>query len=783
MKPRHILTGLVLGLLALTTLTMTAPGFAATAELGAEDAGRLADMLDDPAQRDALIGTLRDLAAVDAQTTTAPAGASGGLSQWVGLMVGRATEGLASLGGQLAQLVATMSDPGAVWQELQTEWQDEEQRAIWLGILWKVGLMVLAGIVARYVVRFAFKGPRSRIEAKDNPTLWTRVPWLLARTILDILPILALGLAAYGTLQLTGLGTNMESDQGAATVRAIGIAVIQAIVLARMILAVTRLVATPLAPNLRLIPLTDRTAAYSYVWVSRFVNVGVYGFALGPILLLAGLPEDAATGFARLVGFLMLILAFIVILQTRQAVAAFIEGEAPAPDELQRRVTGVLRARLADVWHVLSLLYLTIFYVIWALSIEGGFAVMLSGTLGTIIVIALAELAIKAIHEGMSRFVRIDPEIEKRFPGLEQRASRYLSVARYVVTGVVCVIAFLAILESWTVDVVGAIGSEAGGLLLAKLGRILLVAVAATLVWEGARALVARTLSKQDDTGTTTIRSQRTRTLLPLAQSALTIVISLIAALTILSELGLDIAPLLAGAGVIGLAIGFGAQTLVKDIITGLFILMEDAIAVGDVVDVAGHTGTVEAVSVRSVRLRDLSGTVHTVPFSSIDSVKNLTKDFSYYVLDVGIAYRENTDAVIALLREVDEDLRQDPEFGGDMLAPLDVLGVNEFADSAVVIRARLKTRPLQQWRVGREFNRRMKFKFDEHNVEIPFPHQTLYFGVDREGKAPPAYIAMASTEQSDPLAVTIDETEELAAREQKAPQKRDSGDSATELE
>ncbi len=783
MTLRQILCGLMLGLFVFASAGIATPAWAASDGLGAAEAGRLADMLENPEERDALISTLRDLAAVESDAKSAPTGAAGGLSQWLGALVGRATEGLASLGGQLAELVAAMSDPGAIWAELQNEWQDETQRAIWLGILWKVGLMVVAGLIARYLVRLAFKGPRSRIEARENPTLLTRLPWLLARTILDVLPILALGLAAYGTLELTGLGTKMDSDQGAQTVRAIGIAVIQAIVLARMILAVTRLVATPLAPNLRLIPLADHTAAYTYIWVSRFVNVGVYGFALGPILLMAGLPADAAAGFARLVGFLMLVLAFIVVLQTRQSVAAFIEGEAPAPDELQRRVTAIVRARLADVWHVLTLVYLTIFYVIWALSIEGGFAVMLSGTVGTIIVITLAELVIKAIHEGMGRFVRIDPEIEKRFPGLEQRASRYLSVARYVVTGLVCLVAFLAILESWTVDVVSAIGSEAGGILLAKLGRILLVAIAAILVWEGARALVARTLSKQDDTGTTTVRSQRTRTLLPLAQSALTIVIALIAALTILSELGLNIGPLLAGAGVIGLAIGFGAQTLVKDIITGLFILMEDAIAVGDVVDVAGHTGTVEAVSVRSVRLRDLSGTVHTVPFSSIDSVKNLTKDFSYYVLNVGVAYRENTDAVIALMREVDEDLRSDPEFGGDMLAPLDVLGVNEFADSAVVIRARLKTRPLQQWRVGREYNRRMKFKFDEHNVEIPFPHQTLYFGVDRDGKAPPAYIAMASAEQSSAPKGTIENTDELAAREQNAPQKKDSGDSATELE
>lgn len=760
------------------------------AQLDPARAEALADLLSDPAQRDELIGNLRDLATVTDQQEPSPAPKNEiGITGWINSLVARAGEGVATLGQQLAEFAQALSNPGPIIKQVQDEFSDPHQRDVWLGILWKVGLMVLAGIAARFIVRAIFARPRKAIEDRQNPTLLTRVPWLLARTILDVLPIAALGGAAYGTLELVELGTNMATDQAAQTIRDIGIIVIKAIVLARMILAVTRLIATPLAPNLRLIPLEDRTAAYMYVWVSRFVNIGIYGFALVPIMVMAGIPEEAAAGFSRLVGFLLLVLAFIVVLQSRTAISAMIAGTGTileddetqdrTPKSESSRTVSLLRARVADIWHVLMLTYVTIFYVIWALSIDGGFSVMLSGTVGTIIVIALAELAVKAAHQGMGRFVRIDPEIEKRFPGLEQRAGRYLSVARIVVTGLICLVAFLAILESWTINVLGALNSEAGAILFAKSGRIILVVFAAILFWEAIRAVIARTLVAQDDQGNTTVRSQRTRTLLPLAQSALTIVISLIAALTILSELGLDIGPLLAGAGVIGLAIGFGAQTLVKDVITGLFILLEDAISVGDVVDVAGHTGTVEAVSVRSVRLRDLSGTVHTVPFSSIDSVKNLTKEFSYYVLNVGVAYRENTDAVIALMREVDEDLRNDPEFGHDILAPLDVLGVNEFADSAVVIRARIKTNPLQQWRVGREYNRRMKFKFDEHNVEIPFPHQTVYFGVDREGKAPPAYITMASAEASTDAAPL----DKLAERENEKPKRKDQGDSFTELE
>jgi small conductance mechanosensitive channel len=153
----------------------------------------------------------------------------------------------------------------------------------------------------------------------------------------------------------------------------------------------------------------------------------------------------------------------------------------------------------------------------------------------------------------------------------------------------------------------------------------------------------------------------------------------------------------------------------------------------------ADHAGVVEALSIRTVKLRDLAGNVHTLPFSEVTTILNMTKDWSYYVFDVGIGYRENVDHVIGVLREIDEDLRSDEKFNQFIAAPLDVLGLDQFADSAVIIKARLKVcPPIKQWAVGREFNRRMKARFDAEGIEIPFPHQTLYFGEDRDGNAPP---------------------------------------------
>jgi small conductance mechanosensitive channel len=221
--------------------------------------------------------------------------------------------------------------------------------------------------------------------------------------------------------------------------------------------------------------------------------------------------------------------------------------------------------------------------------------------------------------------------------------------------------------------------------------------------------------------------------------------------LIVLSEVGVDIGPLLAGAGVVGLAIGFGSQTMVKDVITGAFLLFENAISVGDVVSVAGTSGSVEGLSVRSIRLRDMSGNVHTIPFSSVDAVTNMTREFSFYTMDIGVAYREDTDHVTEVIKDIVEEMRREPEFGAFILEPLDVLGVDQFADSAVIIKARIKTLPIKQWMVGREFNRRMKKRFDALGIEIPFPHQTVYFGVDKNGAAAPAHIRLDGSPESKP--------------------------------
>jgi moderate conductance mechanosensitive channel len=196
-----------------------------------------------------------------------------------------------------------------------------------------------------------------------------------------------------------------------------------------------------------------------------------------------------------------------------------------------------------------------------------------------------------------------------------------------------------------------------------------------------------------------------------------------------LDQVGLDVTPILAGVGIVGLAVGFGAQNLVRDVISGFFIVLENQVRVGDVAVVNGTGGLVEAITFRTIVLRDVAGVVHVIPNGAITTLANMTKGWSAYVIDVGVAYQEDTDRVIEVMEEVAAELRKEPRFGAAMLEPIEIFGVDDFKDSEVTIKARLKTVPIQQWNVGREYRRRLKRAFDARGIEIPFPQRSLHIG------------------------------------------------------
>ena len=266
--------------------------------------------------------------------------------------------------------------------------------------------------------------------------------------------------------------------------------------------------------------------------------------------------------------------------------------------------------------------------------------------------------------------------------------------------------------------------------------RILLISFAAWILLLAFKLLLNRLqrslISRASEQGEmATEAAKRIETLMRLLRQAVVIIVWVMMGLVILRELGVEIAPILASAGVVGLAVGFGAQNLVRDIISGFFIILENQVRVGDVAVVNGTGGLVERINFRTIVLRDETGTVHVFPNGSITTLANKTQEWSAYVFEISVAYKEDVDRVMAVMREVGAELRNDETFGPLMVNDIEIYGVDNFQDSAVVIKGRLRTLPIKQWDIGREYRRRIKFAFDHEGIEMPFPHRSLYFGED----------------------------------------------------
>lgn len=261
--------------------------------------------------------------------------------------------------------------------------------------------------------------------------------------------------------------------------------------------------------------------------------------------------------------------------------------------------------------------------------------------------------------------------------------------------------------------------------------HILIILIAAFIVVKLLGFITRRVERFFDDDDPTTMneREKQAATLGKVIRNIIRVLVWGVALMMILKEIGLDIGPILAGVGIVGLAVGFGAQSLVKDFLAGMFVLIENQYNVGDVIRAAGVAGLVEKITLRATTLRNLEGRVHIIPNGAIDVVTNMTREWSKFVLDIGVAYKEDVDRVMEVLKQVGDEMADDPQFGHMITAPLEVLGVQDLADSAVVIRVSFTTVPSTQWTIGREYRRRVKKTFDAQGIEIPFPHTTLYLG------------------------------------------------------
>ncbi|NJO38830.1 MAG: mechanosensitive ion channel [Rhizobiales bacterium] len=706
-------------------------GAAAASEVDAARIDSLVRTLEDPEARAKLIDQLETLTAVE------PAAGGGRNVDEISLtMVETVTRQIHALTQASVELSSAIVDLPDLTNWLIDQAMDPKLRIYWIDLFVKLAVTLGGSVIGYRVVRRLLRPTIDRFHLENPEGLVVKVPIALLRGALRLIPILAFTAVGYGLLTLLG-------DWNGDAVTVLGRSLVNATIFCMVLVVGARTLLAPSAPGLRLVSLSNEHARYVFSWIKRFIYLIAYSYVVFQNDYVLEIPGSIYGGINRALGLVVVVMLIYLVLRNRKPIAHWLRGNGHAESDQVMQVLARCRRLIADIWPVFAIFYIVSTYLIWALAIPGGFALLFRGGVLTTFLVAVARPLAYGVERGLGRGLSFGTGARLRYPAFERRVNRYLGLLQGFAVSLVYFLILLTLVHVWGFNLFTLIGGWLGDETWSRLRSAATVVVVSFLVWELISTLIENYLDSIDDSGTRVARSARARTLLPLLRTFLFLVIGTIVTLTTLSTLGVDVTPVLAAAGVIGIAIGFGSQKLVQDIINGLFILFQDTIAVGEVVDVAGHSGVVEHISVRTIGLRDLSGRAHTIPFSEVTTITNHTKDFAFAELNIGVSYREDVDEVMEVIRQLGAELETDPLQGENILEPIQVLGVDQFADSAVMIKARIKTRPMTQWGIKRAFNRLMKYRFDELGIEIPFPHQTIYFGENKEGRAPAAHILM----------------------------------------
>ncbi len=540
-----------------------------------------------------------------------------------------------------------------------------------------------------------------------------RLPFVVLRLALEVLP-----LGLFWLVATLLLGTDLVLS---ANTRGAILFYMQAYLTVRATLCAVRTLVSPDHRSLRLVHVTDRTATTTMRWVAILVSVAALGWATVETGMLFGLYSAAHEALLKLVALVDHLALVVMVLQLRAPVAARLRARQ-GRDGLWARALN----RLAAVWHWIAIFYIMALWLVWASQIRNGYSRLLHFAVVTAAVTIAGRLAAILLLGGLDRAVRISPDMQNHYPGLQERAARYYPAARALLSATLFALTGLTLLQVWGLGSVAFFWRDPlGNRIISAALTVAIAAILAIAVWEGTNTGIERQLEHLSSDNQP-VRAARLRTLTPILRTALLVVILLVFGMTVLSEIGVNIAPLLAGAGIVGVALGFGSQKLVQDFITGIFLLLENAMQVGDTVTVAGLSGTVEMLSIRTLRLRAGDGSIHIIPFSSVTTVNNANRDYANASVAVGVGYDADTDRVSALLGEIVRDMREDPSFAPLMLGDLSLWGVDELGDFAVTIKGQVRTTVGGRWPVQREILRRVKKRFEAEGIDIPYPTRTV---------------------------------------------------------
>ncbi|SEN65692.1 Mechanosensitive ion channel [Nitrosospira multiformis] len=550
-------------------------------------------------------------------------------------------------------------------------------------------------------------------------SLLRRFPFALGYWLLELVPVG--GFVAGATLLLTAFGGRSSIFYTTT------IPLISAYATTRIALSVGHLMASPIGQRLRLMHISDEAANFLNLWLRRIVIVAVFGTAIADIALETGATLDTHDALSKLVALIVHIMLLIMIFRSRKEVAAAIRGSAE-----NSQVLAGLRRLLADSWLFVATFFIVGAWLLGSMGTENGFQQVLHIFALSAVVIISASLASIFVLGAIDRAFIADrkntPEQQGQplFEGSAEAGTKspYHLLIHRAVSLLIAVVTGLVLLRVWGVDTLSWFESGSVGRRVASAVVTITVTCALALAaWESLNTAICRRIDRWGKAGDIA-RAARLRTLLPMLRTTMSAVFIMIVLLAALDELGITIAPLLAGASIIGVALGFGSQKLVQDFITGIFLLMENAIQVGDFITVADLSGSVEHLSIRTVRLRAPDGSLHVVPFSSVSTVTNTNRGIGNASIRVSVTADSDVEKVFAAIRSVVDDMRADPRFKDLILSEADIWGVDQMDGFMITILGQIRTLDKGRWPVQRGFNLRILERFRESNIRFVNPQK-----------------------------------------------------------
>nr|WP_294914685.1 mechanosensitive ion channel domain-containing protein [uncultured Neokomagataea sp.] len=763
---RRVGAALVVCLFALGGVHTAHAEGTAVPSLTQAQAQQLLGVLNDDAKRKAFATTLKNLSA--AQTAGAVPGAP------------KATPQSDSLGDQMLSsvvgfgqalqheahvLIGTIGNVRALGVWVVGVVQTPSEQAVILKVLLRVAVLLVVGGVLFAALRLALKKPRALLAARGQQRnadeerterrevrqvveatieqsgatrstedverdeaqrvrhqgSWSklvlafrRLPFAFGLFVLDVLPIAMFPLAAF---LIEGLDDAGDGATGAAIEAVAWIGCFGACGL----VALVQMLFAPQQAWRRLLIMGDKGASFWFGWLKRLGTTLGFGLAALTVLSSFGMPDAVVGALGKLLALIIHLQLLFMILRGRAPVWKLCEQVAE-----RSRVPGLLRF-IGHGWWIAAIFFDLALWLVWAAEIHGGYAVITTLFVRTCIAVALTRVVSIVAYGGVERLFRHLPDWASLTEDAQVRVSRYYPAVQHVVTLLLAVVTVFALSVAWGAPVRELF--EQGGLgqhIFSSVLTILVALLIGVLVWEAVSIATERHLQRLAKSKDGVAKAARFRTLQPMLRIILLVVLSAVIGLTILSEIGVNTAPLLASASIFGVALGFGSQKLVQDFISGIFLLMENALTVGDAVTLSGTYGVVEKLSLRTVHVRANDGSMNIFPFSSLNQIINYNRDFARAIIVAEVGYAVDTDDVVKAIHDITAEMRADPDFKNLIIDDFQMWGVDSLNDWSVTVRGTLPTTTAGRWPVQRQFYRRMKKCFEARGIDIPFPTRTL---------------------------------------------------------